>query len=143
LTLFSDPVAGVSYLAGQVLIVAARYGSIFVAVSMVTATCFRRLNLVCNLKYVLFGRSFNSVIHFPSQRSDKAASFPNLFLALRIYLIITVTVASGKRSFANLKVIKTYLRSSIQQAYLNSVAIIPLNPNSLRLKLGQNCEEFC
>jgi len=120
-TLFSVSVVGVSYLTGQVLIVAARLGSIYVAVSIVAATCFRRLSLVLNLKFVLFSRSFNSVIHFPPQRSDKAAFHPNLFLTFRIYLTIPVTVASGKRSFANLKVIKTYLRSSIQQAYLNIV----------------------
>jgi len=93
---------------------------------------------------VLFSRSFNSVIHFPPQRSDKAAFHPNLFLTFRIYLTIPVTVASGKRSFANLKVIKTYLRSSIQQAYLNIVwRLSHWIRNSLRLKPGQNSEELC
>jgi len=128
LKLFSFSVVGVLYLEGQVSIVAARYGSIDVAVSIVTVTCFRRLSLFRNLKCVLFSRSFNSVIHFPSQRTDKAASFPNLFLVLRIYLTIPVAVACGRKNFAKLKVIKTYLRSSIRQAYLNSLVIIPLNP---------------
>ena len=44
-----------------------------------------------------------------------AASFPNLCIALRILLTMPVTVASAERSFSKLKLIKTYLRTSMSQ----------------------------
>jgi len=45
-------------------------------------------------------------------------------IALRIYLTIPVTVAYAKRIFSKLKAIRTYMRSSIQQEHLNSLAIM-------------------
>jgi len=48
--------------------------------------------------------------------------FPNLFIALRIHLNILVTVTYRKRSFSHLKVVKAYLRSSIQQEHLEIVS---------------------
>ncbi|XP_067143392.1 zinc finger MYM-type protein 1-like [Centruroides vittatus] len=52
--------------------------------------------------------------------NDRATAFPNLFIALRIYLTIPVSVASGQRLFSRLKLIKNYLRSTI---LINSLAI--------------------
>uniref|UniRef100_H3BBT2 HAT C-terminal dimerisation domain-containing protein n=1 Tax=Latimeria chalumnae TaxID=7897 RepID=H3BBT2_LATCH len=48
--------------------------------------------------------------------------YPNISIALRILLTIPVTVASGERSFSCLKLIKTYLRSSMSQECLVSLA---------------------
>ncbi|KAM7408133.1 hypothetical protein PAMA_016407 [Pampus argenteus] len=39
--------------------------------------------------------------------------FPNLTVALRVFLTMPLTVASAERSFSKLKLIKTYLRSSM------------------------------
>jgi len=58
--------------------------------------------------------------------NNRHTSFPNLFITLRIYITISVTLASGKRSFSMLKPIKTYLRSSIQQGRLNILAILSI-----------------
>ena len=44
--------------------------------------------------------------------NNKFTTFPNVFIALRIYLTMPITVASGERSFSKLKLIKTYLRST-------------------------------
>ena len=41
--------------------------------------------------------------------------FPNVSVALHVVLTITVTVASGERSFSKLKLIKSYLRASMKQ----------------------------
>lgn len=41
--------------------------------------------------------------------------FPNLWIALRIFVTIPVSVASCERSFSKLKLIKTYLRSTMSQ----------------------------
>lgn len=49
--------------------------------------------------------------------------YPNLFIALRIVLTIPVTVAAAERSFSILKLIKTYLRNTMTQHRLSSLAI--------------------
>ena len=51
-------------------------------------------------------------------------------------------MTSGKRSFSNLKVIKTYLRKSIQQEHLNSLAIVSIESEIHRGSVGQNSEEL-
>lgn len=50
----------------------------------------------------------------------------NLWTALKIILAIPVTVASGNRSFSKLKIIKTYLGSTMGNERLLSLAILSL-----------------
>jgi hypothetical protein len=52
--------------------------------------------------------------------------FPNATIAYRVLLTIPVTVASAERSFSKLKLLKTYLRSTMTQERLNDLAIIAL-----------------
>lgn len=52
--------------------------------------------------------------------------YPNLSIALRLLLTLPVTVASGERSFSTLKRLKTYLRSSMSQDRLSSLAVISI-----------------
>ena len=51
---------------------------------------------------------------------------PNVSVALRILLTIPVTVASGERSFSKLKLIKTYLRSTMAQDRLVGLAMLSI-----------------
>ena len=53
-------------------------------------------------------------------------TFPNVFIALRIYLTMPITVASGERSFSKQKLIKTYLRSKVSQESLNSLSMLSI-----------------
>uniref|UniRef100_A0A8C3FTF5 HAT C-terminal dimerisation domain-containing protein n=1 Tax=Chrysemys picta bellii TaxID=8478 RepID=A0A8C3FTF5_CHRPI len=53
-------------------------------------------------------------------------SFPNIFIALRILLTLPVSVASGERSFSKLKLIKTYLRSTMVQERLVGLATMSI-----------------
>ena len=48
-------------------------------------------------------------------------SFPNLLIMLRTFLTMCVSVASCERSFSKLKLIKTYLRSTMGQERLSSL----------------------
>ncbi|XP_065675530.1 zinc finger MYM-type protein 1-like [Hydra vulgaris] len=53
-------------------------------------------------------------------------AYPNTTTAIRIFLTIPVTVATCERSFSKLKLIKHYMRSTIGQERLSSLAIISI-----------------
>lgn len=53
--------------------------------------------------------------------------YPNLWIALRIGVTLPVTVASAERSFSKLKIIKSYLRSTMSQEHLSGLAIMSIN----------------
>jgi len=57
--------------------------------------------------------------------------FHNATIAYRVLLTIPVTVASAERSFSKLKLLKTYLRSTMTQERLNDLAIIALEGEML------------
>ena len=52
--------------------------------------------------------------------------YPNAIIAYRILLTIPVTVASAESSFSKLKLLKSYLRSTMTQERLNGLATIAL-----------------
>ena len=62
--------------------------------------------------------------------NNRYASLPNLFIALRIYMTVTVPPENG--GFLKLKLIETFFEIFNQQERLNSLAFYPLNP-----KLGK------
>ena len=58
-------------------------------------------------------------------------SFPNAYIAYRILLTIPVMVASVERSFSKLKLIKSYLRSTMSQERLSGLAILSIEKEML------------
>ncbi|GKA50263.1 VIER F-box protein 2 [Tanacetum coccineum] len=62
------------------------------------------------------------VLTFLKQRD----CFPNALIAYRVLLTIPVIVASAERSFSKLKLLKSYLRSSMSQERLNGLAMIAI-----------------
>ncbi|PWA52471.1 zinc finger MYM-type protein 1 [Artemisia annua] len=65
--------------------------------------------------------------------------FPNATIAYRILSTIPVTVASAERSFSKLKLLKSYLRSTISQERLSGLAMIAIENGILE---DINCEEL-
>jgi hypothetical protein len=57
--------------------------------------------------------------------------FPNASIAYRVLLTIPVTVALVERSFSKLKLLKSYLRSTMTQQRLNDLATIALESELL------------
>ena len=57
--------------------------------------------------------------------------FPNACIAFRILLIIHVIVASAKRSFSKLKLIKSYLRSTMSRERLSGLVILSIKKKML------------
>lgn len=75
----------------------------------------------------------NSVIEKYELLSNLQSTFPNIQTILQIYLTIPVSNASGERSFSCLKRVKNYLRSTISQERLTSLAILSIESESLRI----------
>ena len=61
----------------------------------------------------------------------KLDSFPNTYIAYRIMLTIPITITSAERSFSKLKIIKSYLRSTMSQDRLNRLAILSIEKDTL------------
>ena len=63
--------------------------------------------------------------------------FPNLWIALRIFLTLLVTVASGERSFFVLTRVKSNLRATMGQQRLVNLALLSIK-NRLARMLNYN-----
>ena len=62
----------------------------------------------------------------------KAADrYQNVSICYRILLTMPVLVASTERNFSKLKLLKSYLRSSMSQEILNGLAILCIEKNML------------
>ena len=57
--------------------------------------------------------------------------YPNVSIAYRILLIIPLTVASVERNFSKLKMLKSYLRSTMSQERLNGLASLCIEKDML------------
>nr|CAH7769133.1 unnamed protein product [Callosobruchus chinensis] len=69
---------------------------------------------------------------------DLKEMFPNVVVAIKIFLTMPVTVASCERSFSKLKLIKTYLRSTMGQEKLSGLAILSIEGDIARLLSYEN-----
>lgn len=70
-------------------------------------------------------------------------TLPNIWVALRILLTMPVTVAACERNFSKLKLIKTYLRSTMSNERLNSLALLSIeNEVVQRIDLSENIKKF-
>ena len=60
-------------------------------------------------------------------------SFPNVHIALRIYLSIFGSSCEGERSFSVLKRIKDYKRSTMGQSRLSALSLLAIESEMMRL----------
>ena len=74
---------------------------------------------------------------------DYLESLPNFALSLQLFLTICVSVASCDCSFSKLKLIKTYLRSTMSKSRLTNIAILSIENNKLNtLDFDEVINEF-
>ncbi|XP_063775718.1 uncharacterized protein LOC134911440 [Pseudophryne corroboree] len=69
--------------------------------------------------------------------------YPNTWVSLRILLTTPVSVATGERSFSKLKLIKTYLRSSMSQEMLSSLATLSIENDVSPNRFCRIDQKFC
>ena len=74
-------------------------------------------------------------IHTHFTEKNLKLVFPNIFVLLLIFLTVPVTSVENERSFSVLKRLKSWLRTTMGQVRLSSLAIIQINPSEL-LKLN-------
>lgn len=58
--------------------------------------------------------------------SSRQINYPNAWISYRIVVTIPVTVVEAERTFSRLKLIKTYLRTSMSQDRLNGLALLSI-----------------
>lgn len=68
--------------------------------------------------------------------------YPNINIALIIYLCLMVTNCSSERLFSVLKRILNYLRSTQTQNRLNSLAILCIERELTQITMGLDCEDI-
>lgn len=81
-----------------------------------------------NTKGVRSAQGICNVLHSQNLRDV----YPNVDIALRIFLSIPATNCSGERSFSTLKRVKTYLRASMGQDRLNALALLSIESQLVR-----------
>lgn len=73
--------------------------------------------------------------------ATELGTFPILQTLLRIFATIPVTTATGERSFSALKLLKTYLRSTMREERLNGLAHLFINKD-IELVHNEVIDEF-
>lgn len=73
----------------------------------------------------------SKVLEFLVDRDMKSA-FPNTTAVCQVFLTIPFSVASAERSFSKLKLIKTYLRSTMSQERLSALAVLSIENQTAR-----------
>jgi hypothetical protein len=59
--------------------------------------------------------------------------FPNITIALRIFICLPALVASGERAFSVLKQVKNYCSSTMEQDLSNGFATLSINCDLARM----------
>ena len=72
--------------------------------------------------------TFYRILH----ENDMVALYPNVEIALRIYLCMFVTNCTGERSFSKLKLILNHLRNTMGQERLSSLSLLSIENEILR-----------
>lgn len=76
--------------------------------------------------------SGRSLLQFIRARKLQSV-FPNVDIALRLFMTLPVTNASGERSFSKLGLIKNRLRSTMGQNRLNHLSLMSIEIDVLRI----------
>ena len=68
-------------------------------------------------------------------------TYPNFEILLKIFATLPITTASSERSFSSLKLIKTYLRSTMTNDRLNGLALLNIHKD-IKLSVADVISEF-
>ena len=85
-----------------------------------------------------------SVSSLFKQLADKQRlnMIPELFKLMKIFAVIPATSCSAERSFSALRRLKTYLRNTMDQDRLSSLAIMAIEPGFVNRVLKDQMEQL-
>ena len=87
--------------------------------------------------------NFSSVVQFLKCDNCASGMLPELTKLLRLVLTVPVSICTAERSFWSLRRLKSYLRSSMGQSRLNSIAILNCHRNiTSTLDLNTIADQF-
>lgn len=76
-------------------------------------------------------------------RHGLQSTFPNVFVALRIFLTLPVTNAEGERSFSRLKRVKNELRTTMTQKRLAALSLLTIESDLVKeIDFGDVVDSF-
>jgi hypothetical protein len=104
-----------------------------------------RRNLFIELKVLkdILPQEVNKPIEVLNKLRGIEDIYPNAWIVYRVFFTIPVTVASGEKSFSKLKMIKSYLRSTMSQERLNGLAMLSIENDFVRrLDYGSLIDTF-
>lgn len=78
------------------------------------------------IKHIECERNPRALLKYMRKEKFVETAFPNVAIALRIFLTLPVTVCEGERSFSKMNLVKNAFRSTMQQERLNSLAILSI-----------------
>lgn len=77
------------------------------------------------------------------ENSTLVSTYPDVCTACFMYLTVPITVAKAERSFSKLKLIKTFLRSTMSQERLSGLALLSIeNDRARKLNFSQIIDVF-
>ena len=88
-------------------------------------TVASRLYDVADVQFTVEKEAPHELLQF-IQKYSLGSSVPNIVIMLRIFLTISVSVATCERSFSKLTLIKNYLKSSLSTLWLRNLATLPI-----------------
>nr|KYP46362.1 hypothetical protein KK1_032089 [Cajanus cajan] len=93
------------------------------------------LDLFSELKLLkeILTNEINTPLKILNYIKKRSCSFPNTYIVYRILLTLLVIIATAEKSFSKLKLIKSYLRSTMLQDRLNELAILSIENEMLKL----------
>ena len=112
--------------------------------------CFDKLFIELNMYYIIKEANkldtFDKILASLKENEFRISfkkSFPNIFNLLIIYLTSPLANVTAERAFSGLRRIKTYLRSTMDQNRLSSLAILNIeNGNIDLIDIDEVLEEF-
>ena len=88
-------------------------------------------------------KSAKKWLFFIVENASIATTYPDVCTAYMMYVAVPVTVATAKRSFSKLKLIKNFLQSSMSQERLSDLALLSIeNERAKNLNFRKVIQQF-
>lgn len=68
--------------------------------------------------------------------------YPNVQKLLHLLCVLPVTSCTGERSFSSMKLIKSYLRTTMGQERLNGLALMNIHKNAIEISVSEVIDKF-